>query len=65
MTDIQDAGIALMESFGAKIHDNSVKGAQYGIRMSMGAGDNEVYDNTFEDISECERGMTQRCLKFL
>lgn len=49
--DMQDAGIALHESFGADIHDNSVNRAEYGIRLSVGAGNNHVYDNEFNNIS--------------
>lgn len=48
---MQDAGIALVESFDADIHDNFIDGAEYGIRMSLGAGNNHVYDNVFNGIS--------------
>lgn len=51
---MQDAGIALMESFDALVHDNVVDGAEFGIRMNLGAGNNKVYDNTFNDISNGE-----------
>lgn len=57
ITDMEDAGIALMESFGNNIHDNDINGAKFGIRMNLGAGDNEVYENTFNDISDGEQLM--------
>lgn len=43
-----------MESFNNDIHDNTVDGAEYGIRITMGSSDNKVYDNVFNDISEGE-----------
>eukprot|EP00903_Cladosiphon_okamuranus_P017354 g15988.t1 len=51
ITNMQDAGIAIMESFNADIHDNVIDGAEFGVRMNMGAGNNKVYDNVFNDIS--------------
>lgn len=45
-----DAGIALLESFGADIYNNHVEGAEFGIRLNLGSARNKVYDNTFEDI---------------
>ena len=54
--DMQDAGMALMESFNADIHDNTFENCKYGIRFSLGAGDNQVYDNTFDTFSQCETG---------
>ncbi|CAM9489433.1 unnamed protein product [Ectocarpus fasciculatus] len=52
ITNMQDAGIAMLESFDAKIHGNTINGAKYGIRMSLGSGNNEVYENSFTDISQ-------------
>lgn len=49
-----DAGIALLESFNADIHDNDIDGVQFGIRMSLGSGSNSVYDNEFNDCSDCK-----------
>eukprot|EP00752_Nemacystus_decipiens_P009061 g8090.t1 len=50
--NMPDAGIALLESMNADIHDNSIDGVQYGIRMSLGSANNNVYDNTFNDCSD-------------
>lgn len=52
--DNGDAGIALMESFGADIHDNKIENCKYGIRLSLGSGNNDIYDNTFDSSSACE-----------
>ena len=51
---MQDAGIVLHESFDADVHDNSVTATVYGIRLVVGAGNNHIYDNTFDDISDGE-----------
>ena len=51
---MQDAGIALLETFSANIYDNVIDGARYGIRMSLGSANNMVYDNTFNDCSDCK-----------
>lgn len=48
---MKDAGITLMESFDTYVHDNFIDGAEFGIRMNMGAGDNLVYQNIFNNIS--------------
>lgn len=53
-TNMQDAGIALMESFDADVHDSFIDRTEFGIRMNMGAGDHKVYDNVFNDISSGE-----------
>lgn len=50
----KDAGLALLESFGAEIYDNRIEDCKYGIRLSLGSADNEIYDNTFDSISTCE-----------
>ncbi|CAB1099946.1 MEP1 [Ectocarpus sp. CCAP 1310/34] len=50
--NMPDAGIALLESFNADIHDNEIDGVQFGIRMSLGSGGNSVYDNEFNDCSD-------------
>ncbi|CAN0147569.1 unnamed protein product, partial [Hapterophycus canaliculatus] len=52
ISNMQDAGIAMLESFDALIHDNTIEGAKYGIRMSLGSARNQVYDNTFSDITD-------------
>ena len=40
------AGIAVFDCQGDSIHDNTVDGAKYGIRLSVGATQNQFYDNT-------------------
>lgn len=52
--DMQDAGIAIMESMDAKIYDNTIENVRYGIRISLGGAGNEIYDNTFDDCSAGE-----------
>ena len=52
ITNMQDAGIALLESMNADIHDNIIDSARYGIRMSLGSAGNNVHDNTFNDCSD-------------
>lgn len=51
---MQDAGIALMESFDAEIYDNVFEDIKFGIRFSVGASNNYVHDNTFDTCSSCE-----------
>lgn len=46
-----DAGIVLMESTGNEVYKNTVRGAEFGIRLVTGANNNKIYDNKFEDIS--------------
>eukprot|EP00903_Cladosiphon_okamuranus_P006680 g6520.t1 len=50
--NMQDAGIALMESMNADIHDNDISDCRMGIRMSMGSAGNRVYDNTFDKCGD-------------
>ena len=52
--DMQDAGMAILESFDADIHDNTFTNVKYGIRISLGGGNNNVYDNVFDQCSQCE-----------
>lgn len=54
ITNMKDAGIALLETMNADIHDNVIKGAEFGIRMSLGSAGNQVYDNSFDGCTECE-----------
>ena len=51
---MQDAGMAMLESFDADIHDNTFTNVKYGIRISLGGGNNNVYDNVFDQCSTCE-----------
>lgn len=52
--DNGDAGIALLESFGAEIYDNTIENCKYGIRLSLGSANNDIHDNTFDASSTCE-----------
>ena len=52
--DNLDAGIAMLESFGAEIYDNRIENCKYGIRLSLGCADNDIHDNTFDASSQCE-----------
>ena len=49
--DMQDAGIAIMESMDATIFNNVVENVHYGIRISLGGAGNSIYGNTFESCS--------------
>ena len=53
--NMQVAGMAIMESF-----DNTFTNAKYGIRISLDGGNNNVYDNVFDQRSKCERSSTVR-----
>lgn len=50
--DNADAGIAFLESFGAKVYNNKIKNCKYGIRLSLGSGDNEIKNNTFDNLDK-------------
>lgn len=52
---MKDAGIAILESFDAEIYDNDIEDVKYGIRISLGGGNNNVHDNTFAKCFECEQ----------
>lgn len=52
--DMQDAGIAVMESSNANIHDNVIENVKYGIRVSLGGSYNNIHDNTFDGCSKCK-----------
>lgn len=60
ITNMQDAGIALLETMNADIYDNTIDGAQFGIRMSLGSAGNYVHDNSFNDCEDCELDCTLR-----
>lgn len=47
--DMNSAGIALMESMNASIYNNVVEDVMYGVRLSVGASGNKIYDNTFDN----------------
>ena len=44
--DNGDAGIALLESFGAHVSENTFANNKYGVRFSVGCGDNVFFNNT-------------------
>ncbi|CAM9449094.1 unnamed protein product [Scytosiphon promiscuus] len=50
--DMQDAGIAFMESFDAEVYDNVFENTKYGIRLSLGSGNNKIYNNEFSIMSQ-------------
>lgn len=52
--DMFDAGLANLESFDSKVYNNVFENVKYGIRISLGGGNNEVYDNTFKGVNKCE-----------
>lgn len=52
--DMDDAGIAILESFDAEIYSNNITNVVYGIRISLGAGNNQIFDNVFDTCSVCE-----------
>ncbi len=52
--NMQDAGIAILESFDSEIYDNTFSDVKYGIRISLGGGNNDVHDNVFDKCSQCE-----------
>lgn len=57
---MQDAGIAILESFDAEIYDNTFENVKYGIRISLGGADNHIHDNVFDTCSSCESLMHAR-----
>ncbi|CAM9685419.1 unnamed protein product [Ectocarpus fasciculatus] len=50
ITNMGDAGIALLETSRCDIHDNQVDGGEFGIRVHLGSSNNKVYDNVFKNI---------------
>ena len=47
----QDAGLATLESFDIMFANNFIERCKYGVRLSLGAGDNSVISNTFQDLT--------------
>lgn len=47
-----DSGMALHETFNAVISDNIFEDNKYGVRLSVGCGDNLITNNHFEDTKE-------------
>lgn len=52
--DMQDAGLANLESFDSEVYDNTFENVKYGIRISLGGSNNYIHDNTFSNCSKCE-----------
>ena len=55
MSNMQDAGIAILESFDAEIYLNTFEDVKYGMRISLGGGNNYVHHNEFKKCSKCEK----------
>lgn len=53
-------GIVLHESFDGDVKGNYIHDTKYGIRLSVGAGNNHVHENTLEDISVGKVVCTER-----
>ncbi|CAM9510688.1 unnamed protein product, partial [Hapterophycus canaliculatus] len=49
--DMQDSGLATLESFNILFANNYIERCKYGVRLSLGAGDNVVFGNTFSDLA--------------
>ncbi|CAM9818058.1 unnamed protein product [Discosporangium mesarthrocarpum] len=52
ISNMQDAGIAIFESFDGTISNNVIKNVKYGIRLSMGSADVTVSSNSFDSCSD-------------
>eukprot|EP00903_Cladosiphon_okamuranus_P007254 g7037.t1 len=44
-----EGDFGIVESTGCKVYKNTMEGGKYGIRLSLGASENEVYENTISD----------------
>lgn len=60
---MQDAGIAILESFDSEIYNNKFVNVKYGIRISLGGGNNYVHDNTFDTCSQCKYTMCRLLIR--
>ncbi|CAM9925068.1 unnamed protein product [Ascophyllum nodosum] len=49
--DMQGPGLAILESFDTDIHDNTFKNVTFGVRISLGGGNNTVYNNVLEECT--------------
>lgn len=52
--NMQDAGIAFMESMNGKIYNNEIRDCRMGIRLSMGSAGNEISENIFDNCADRE-----------
>lgn len=50
--DNGDAGMALLESFGAMVENNTFVNNKYGVRFSVGCGNNKWINNDLRNSSE-------------
>lgn len=50
ISNMQNSGISVAESFDSEFYNNTVNNARYGIRFSTGSKRHNVYENTFKDI---------------
>lgn len=56
--NMQDAGIAYMESMNGKIYNNNIKDCRIGLRLSMGSAGNEITENVFDNCGDGEKPRT-------
>lgn len=52
MHDNGDAGIALLESFGAEVSGNTFEDNKYGVRLSVGCGNNVLSNDVISGSSQ-------------
>ena len=50
--DNGDAGMALLESFGAEVSGNTFEDNKYGVRLSVGCGNNVFSNNVISGSSQ-------------
>ena len=50
--DNGDAGMALLEAFNASVSDNTFENNKYGVRFSVGCGDNVFSNNIFKNSTK-------------
>ncbi|CAM9124777.1 unnamed protein product [Ascophyllum nodosum] len=50
--DMQDAGVALLESSDAEVYGNTFSNLKFGVRISVGGSNNEIYYNVIDTCSE-------------
>lgn len=52
--NMRNAGMVVLESMDADIHDNVFEDVKFGIRLSAGSSGNRIHDNIFNACSSCE-----------
>lgn len=55
---LQDSGMATLESFNINFQDNVVQNCKYGVRLSLGAGNNVIQGNTFQNLTRYNSAFT-------